>query len=76
MMNLNWKDVKSYGVFEYEWFMCHIQDFTLWELISLENLNEDVIIKIANYIAQLHINGKKIYEILIMKKDKDYIIDH
>lgn len=59
MMNLNWKGIKSYGVFEYEWFIYHIQDFTLWELISLENLNEDIIIKIANYIAQLHINGKK-----------------
>ena len=59
MMNLNWINIKSYGVFEYEWFLYHIQDFTLWELISLENLNEDIIIKIANYISQLHINGKK-----------------
>lgn len=47
-------NIQSYGVFEYEWDVYHIQDFIEWNIKKLSDYNEDDIINISNKIALLH----------------------
>ena len=46
--------IKSYWVIKYNNKTYHITDFFEWETLSLQDINEDYIIKIANKIWQIH----------------------
>ena len=51
--------IKSYWVLKYDNKSYHITDFFEWKTLSLEDINENNIVKIANKIWQIHKNGNK-----------------
>ncbi len=66
-------NIHSYWVFIWDGHVYHLQDNVEWRSIWLENLNDELVVKIATKIAKRHLIGKwKAWEFNDQKKQKLY----
>lgn len=64
------KDIKTYWVFEFQWNIYHLQEYLNGKVISLDDLNEITIKKIAEKIAKQHLEWRSKVEIFSNDKKR------
>lgn len=59
MMHMFGNEIKSYWVFEFENHLFHVQDYFQGTVLWLDDLNEQLVESIAEYLANLHLEWKR-----------------